>query len=145
MGCVASGPSTLHTDPDMHPLLRTLDLTAGAGLASSVHDLHPIGQAAPPRARTVAILFSLGLTPLLIYGLANGFINPATAQDWRKVVDPDRKSVSFLLQEPDTPGIRPPRPEPPGAGGTRRRRSPGGHRHPGSAAGRLHLRLVPAQ
>ena len=107
----------------MHPLLRTLDLTAGAGLASSVHDLHPIGQAAPPRSRKLPFCISLGLTPLLIYGLANSLISPTSTQALQSVVDQARKSVSLLLQEPDTPGVRPPARNPVGPDG------PGGAGH----------------
>jgi hypothetical protein len=118
----------------MHPLLRTLDLTAGAGLASSVHDLHPIRDAAAARVRGLPLLFSLGLTPLLIYGLANG-LNSAPSTRIQGVLDQARKSVSLLLQEPDTPGVQPPARNPLGPEG------PGGAGHR-EGTGTLDPRLV---
>ncbi len=84
----------------MHPLLRTLDLTAGAGTGSSIHDLHPIQQAAAARSRGIPFLFSLGLTPLLIYGLAVSLISPTSARAVRGAIDQATRSVSLLLQEP---------------------------------------------
>lgn len=107
----------------MDPLLRTQDLTADPGMASSVYDLHPIGQSAPPRPRLVSILFTLGLTPLLICGLANSLISPTSTQVWQRAVDQARKSVSLLLQEPEAPGVRPPARNPVGPDG------PGGAGH----------------
>ncbi|MBP1772281.1 MAG: hypothetical protein H6P99_1444 [Holophagaceae bacterium] len=85
----------------MHPLLRTLDMTAGAGTESSVHDLHPIQQAASARSHGVPILLSLGLTPLLIYGLSISLLTPASTQAVHWVVDRAQRSVSLLLHETD--------------------------------------------
>jgi hypothetical protein len=84
----------------MHPLLRTLDLTPGSGLASSVHDLHPIRDAAAARPRGIPLLLSLGLAPLLIYGLANSLNSPASDRVAEGALDQARKSVSLLLLEP---------------------------------------------
>jgi hypothetical protein len=84
----------------MHPLLRTLDLTAGAGTESSVHDLHPIQQAASARSHGIPILLSLGLTPLLIYGLSMSLISPSSLQAMQRAVDQAGRSVSLLLHEP---------------------------------------------
>lgn len=83
----------------MHPLLRTLDLMAGAGMASSVHDLQPIQQAAPARARTLPMLLSLGLTPLLIYGLALSLDAPLASIS--RAVSNGRRSVTLLLETTD--------------------------------------------
>jgi hypothetical protein len=82
----------------MHPLLQTLDLTAGAGTESSVHDLHPIGQAIPNRPRALPVLLSLGLTPLLICGLALSLQAPIAAIS-RGVIDGPH-SVTLLLEQP---------------------------------------------
>jgi hypothetical protein len=87
----------------MHPLLRTLDLTAGAELASSIHDLHPIRDAAAARPRGIPLLLSLGLTPLLIYGLANSLTSPASARATQGALDQARRSVTLLLEEPGPP------------------------------------------
>lgn len=84
----------------MHPLLRTLDLTAGAGTESSVHDLHPIQRAASARSHGIPILLSLGLTPLLIYGLSISLISPASLRAMQRAVDQAGRSVSLLLHEP---------------------------------------------
>jgi hypothetical protein len=92
----------------MHPLLRTLDLTAGAGLASSVHDLHPIRDAAAARSRGVPLLLSLGLTPLLIYGLANSLVSPASARATQGALDQARRSVALLLLEPAPANVQAP-------------------------------------
>lgn len=84
----------------MHPLLRALDLTARAEAESSVYDLHPIGQAAPPRSRRGPFLLSLGVTPLLIYGLSVSLISPSSLQAVQRAIDRAPWSVSLLLQEP---------------------------------------------
>jgi hypothetical protein len=83
----------------MHPLLRTLDLTAGAGAESSVYQIHPILQAAAPRSWRGPFLLSLGLTPLLVYGLSFSFGSPSPPPWVRRDVDQARRSVAFLLQE----------------------------------------------
>lgn len=87
----------------MHPLLRTLDLTAGAGTESSVHDLHPIRDRAMERPRGTPWLFTLGLTPLLIYGLSLSLIPPNTLDAISGSLDQARRSVSLLLWEPGRP------------------------------------------
>ncbi|HEX7552111.1 MAG TPA: hypothetical protein VF378_01045 [Geothrix sp.] len=84
-------------------MLRTLDLTAGAELASSIHDLHPIRDAAADRPRGIPLLLSLGLTPLLIYGLANSLTSPASARATQGALDQARRSVTLLLEEPGPP------------------------------------------
>jgi len=83
----------------MHPLLQTLDLTAGAGTESSVHDLHPIGQSISGQSRALPVLLSLGLTPLLICGLALSLQTPITAIS-RGVIDGSH-SVTLLLEHPE--------------------------------------------
>lgn len=108
----------------MHPLLRTLDLTASAGTESSVYDLHPIRAAGSPRSHGIPLLVSLGLTPLVIYGLSISLISPATERAVRGTLDQARKSVALLLQEPDTTATRAPAratigPEGPGGAGHR--------------------------
>jgi hypothetical protein len=82
----------------MHPLLRTLDLTAGPGLASSVYDLYPIRAAAAPRARQGPFLLSLGLTPLLMYGFANSLGRSAATQAAPLALNQARNSVILLLE-----------------------------------------------
>jgi TonB family protein len=82
----------------MHPLLRTLDLTTGPGLTSSVHDLHPIRDAAAPRARKGPFLLSLGLTPLLMYGFANSFGSGTARLATPLALSPARNSVILLLE-----------------------------------------------
>lgn len=84
----------------MHPLLRTLDLTAVAGTGSSAFDLHPIRDAAPGRSRRIPSLLSLGLTPLLIYGLSLSLANPSAIQSAGRSLDQAGQSVSLLLHEP---------------------------------------------
>jgi hypothetical protein len=107
----------------MHPLLRTLDLTAGSRLASSVYDLHPIRHAAAARSRAIPLLLSLGLTPLLIFGLANSLNSPVADRVADGALDQARNSVLMLLQEPDISGIKPPARNPVGTEG------PGGAGH----------------
>lgn len=92
----------------MYPLLCSLDLTAGDGSASSAQDLHPIRNAAVAHSRAIPLLLSLGLTPLLIYGIANGLITQASSKVRQRTFDQVRMSPSLLLQEPDNPDIRPP-------------------------------------
>jgi TonB family protein len=87
----------------MHPLLRTLDLKAGAGTESSVYDLHPIRDRASERSRGIPLLLSLGLTPLLIYGLSLSLIAPETMEAVNGALDQARRSVSLLLWEPGRP------------------------------------------
>lgn len=82
----------------MHPLLRTLDLSASAGTESSVHDLHPILLAAPARARALPALLSLVLTPLLVLGLALGLVQPPQSLA-RLGPGALPKSVTLLLAE----------------------------------------------
>ncbi len=82
----------------MHPLLQTLDLTAGAGTESSVHDLHPIQQAASARSHTLPTLLSLGLTPILVYALTLSLDSPLAAIS--RAVSAGRNSVTLLLEEP---------------------------------------------
>ncbi|WP_257309351.1 energy transducer TonB family protein [Geothrix fuzhouensis] len=84
----------------MHPLLRILDSTAVAGADPSVFDLHPIQDAAPGRSRRIPSLLSLGLTPLLIYGLSLSLANPSAIQRARRTVDKAGRSVTLLLHEP---------------------------------------------
>lgn len=108
----------------MHPLLRTLDLTPGSGLASSVYDLHPIRDAAAARSRGIPLLVSLGLTPLVIYGLANSLVSPASARAAEGALDQARRSVSLLLLEPAPADVKAPArsllgPEGPGGMGHR--------------------------
>jgi hypothetical protein len=81
----------------MHPLLQTLDQTAGAGTESSVHDLRPIRQAAPAGARALPALLSLGLMPLLIYGLAWSLDSPIAAIS--RAVSEGRHSVTLLMED----------------------------------------------
>lgn len=108
----------------MHPLLRTLDLTASAGTESSVYDLHPIRAAGSPRSHGIPLLVSLGLTPLVIYGLSISLNSPATERAMRRTLDQARRSVALLLQEPDSTATRAPAratigPEGPGGAGHR--------------------------
>ncbi len=107
----------------MHPLLRTLDLTPGAGQASSIHDLRPIRDAAAPRPRGLPLLVSLGLAPLLIYGLAHSLNSPASARLAQGALNQARNSVILLL-ESAPPNIQAPArkllgPEGPGGMGHR--------------------------
>lgn len=46
------------------------------------------------------ILLSLGLTPLLIYGLSISLASPSSLRAMRRVVDQAEQSVSLLLHEP---------------------------------------------
>jgi hypothetical protein len=87
----------------MHPLLQTLDLSAGAGAESSVHDLHPIRQATGTRPRALPALLSLGVTPLLVYGLARSLETPALPVS--RAVDGGRRAVALLLESPQLPPI----------------------------------------
>lgn len=119
----------------MHPLLSTLDPTDPAGSASSVHDLHPIRDAASARSRGIPFLLSLGLTPLLIYGLSISLISPASLRAVQGALDQARRSVSFQLNEPDPPGVKPPARNPVGPAG------PGGAGHRGGT-GTLDPRLA---
>lgn len=108
----------------MHPLLRTLDLSAPARTESSVHDLHPILRAAPPRAHALPVLLSLVLTPLMVLALSLGLIPPpeALARAGSAALP---RSVTLLLAEILPPsGAKPPvrklvGPEGPGGAGHR--------------------------
>lgn len=84
----------------MRPLLRSLDLTAAAGTASSIHNLSPIHQAAAARSHGFPILLSLGLTPLLIYGLSLSLVSPAARQAVQGTLRQAGRSVGLLLHEP---------------------------------------------
>jgi len=106
----------------MHPLLRTLDLTAGAGTGSSAYDLHPIRDSASARSRGIPFLLSLGLTPLLIYLLSISLVSPSSMQAIHGAVDQARRSVTLVLLEHETPSVKSPArdllgPEAPGGAG----------------------------
>ncbi len=106
----------------MHPLLRTLNLTTNSGAESSVNDLYPIRIAASPRSRLIPLLLSLGLTPLLIYGLSISLVSPSSMQAIHGAVAQARRSVTLLLLEHETPSVKPPArdvlgPEAPGGAG----------------------------
>jgi hypothetical protein len=92
----------------MHPLLRTLDSSANAGTESSALVLHPIRDAASGRSRGLPLLLSLGLTPLLIYGLSISLISPSSIRVIQGVVDQTRRSVTLLLHEPGASVIQAP-------------------------------------
>jgi hypothetical protein len=107
----------------MHPLLRTLNLAAIADTETSVYDLHPIRDSATSRSRGIPLLVSLGLTPLLIYGLSVGLVSPSSRQAIYGAVDRARRSVTLQLLEQETPSsAKPPArgllgPEGPGGAG----------------------------
>lgn len=86
----------------MHPLLRTLDLTGPTSTESSVYDLHPIRDSASARAHGLPVVLSLGLTPLLIYGLSVSLISPDSLRAAERSLERARNSVALLLEEPDT-------------------------------------------
>jgi hypothetical protein len=90
----------------MHPLLRTLDLTAIGSRESSVHDLRPIRDAASERSRGIPLLLSLGLTPLLIYVLGLSLIQPSSMRALQGAIDQARRSVTLVLHEPDAPAVQ---------------------------------------
>lgn len=87
----------------MHPLLQTLDLTPSTRTESSVYELHPIRNGASARSRGIPLILSLGLTPLLIYGLALSLIPPSSLQGVHGAFDQAQQSVSLMLQEPILP------------------------------------------
>lgn len=107
----------------MHPLLRILDIGTHAGTESSVYELHPVRDAASARSRRVPFLLSLGLTPLIIYGLSISLISPSSIRTINGALDQARRSVSLMMQEPDTPTVISPTRNPVGAEG------PGGLGH----------------
>jgi hypothetical protein len=90
----------------MHPLLRTLDLTAIGSRESSVHDLRPIRDAASERSRGIPLLLSLGLTPLLIYALGLSLIQPSSMRAIQGAFDQARRSVTLVLHEPDASAVQ---------------------------------------
>jgi hypothetical protein len=96
----------------MHPLLRTLDWTAGSGREPTVHDLHPIRDHASFVPRSVPALLSLGLTPILVYGLSLSLDPSSALNEALEAGKPAGRSVAFLLREPDLMAtgatIRPP-------------------------------------
>ena len=108
----------------MHPLLRTLEWAAPARTESSVHDLHPVRDAASARSHGYPLLLSLLLTPLLIYGLSISLISPTTARAVQGALDQARRSIPLLLEEPENPGVKASVPTPPGLVGS----SGAGHR-----------------
>jgi len=108
----------------MHPLLRTLEWAAPARTESSVHDLHPVRDAASARSHGYPLLLSLLLTPLLIYGLSISLISPTTARAVQGALDQARRSIPLLLEEPENPGVQASVPTPPGLVGS----SGAGHR-----------------
>lgn len=87
----------------MHPLLRTLDLTDPTGTESSIQDLHPIRGAAPANSRILPVALSLGLTPLLIYGLSISLISPTSRLAVQTAFEQASRSVALLLHEPAPP------------------------------------------
>lgn len=92
----------------MHPLLRSLELRPNLGMESSVYDLQPIRTAGPSRSRGIPLLVSLGLTPLLIYGLGLSLVWPASMPGIQSALDQARRSVSLVLHEPEVPSVQGP-------------------------------------
>lgn len=76
-----------------------LPRTTCVSTESSVYELHPIRDAASAPARAVPFLLSLGLTPLLIGGLALSLVPPQARVAARAAFDQARRSVSLLLLE----------------------------------------------
>jgi hypothetical protein len=106
----------------MHPLLRTLDLDPGAEPQSPIYALQPIRDAAAGSSRSLPVCVSLGLTPLLIYGLSHSLVSPATKEALQGALVRARSSVSIFLT--DMPSQHPPvralvGPEGPGGAGHR--------------------------
>lgn len=92
----------------MLPPLQTEKESADAAVASSVFDLHPIRDGASTRPIGVSVLFSLGLTPLLIFGLSVSLMSPNSRPDAGTALDQTQRSVSLLLHEPDRPSVEAP-------------------------------------
>lgn len=92
----------------MHPLLRILDLSVGAGTQSSVHDLHPIRDGASARSRGLPLTLSLGMTPLLIYGLSLSLIPPSSGSSVQAAFGQSHRAVSIFLSESDSFGVKSP-------------------------------------
>lgn len=103
---------------------QSLSRTTGVSTESSVYELHPIRDAASAPTRAVPFLLSLGLTPLLIGGLALSLVPPQAQLAARTAFDQARRSVSLLLLEPQAQDLRAPArnlvgPELPGGAGHR--------------------------
>ncbi|MFN7959168.1 MAG: hypothetical protein U0P46_12715 [Holophagaceae bacterium] len=108
----------------MHPLLRTLDLRPILGMESSVYDLQPIRTAGPSQSRGIPLLVSLGLTPLLIYGLGLSLNRPASMLGIQSALNRAQGSVTLVLHELEVPPVQGPArdlvgPEGPGGAGHR--------------------------
>jgi hypothetical protein len=104
----------------MHPLLRTLDLSPQDRTESSALELNPIHHAAAAGSRKIPLISTLGLTPLLIYGLSISMASPSSKDFLARAVDQGGRSITFLLQEPAaTFGAKVPFQTPPGLGSPR--------------------------
>lgn len=93
----------------MHPLLQVLELAPRAGADSSVHELHPIRASAPSASRALPCLLSLGLTSLLVFGIAQSRFDSSSLQSIQGAVVQAGRSVAVLLAEPvERSGFLPP-------------------------------------
>ncbi|WLT30141.1 hypothetical protein [Geothrix sp. PMB-07] len=108
LACVANTPSDPYRVVTMHPLLRSLDLNPIAGNETTVYGVHPIREAAPARSRGIPILFSLGMTPLILYGLSISLTHGHLDSLIRREPSQHRESVSLTVQEAEVAFIRPP-------------------------------------
>lgn len=90
----------------MPPLIRRLERLSGSETESSLYDLHLIRNGAPPRPWGVALLLSLGLTPLLIVGLTISLKSPFLLRRGSGTLGQAPQSISLLLHEPERPGVR---------------------------------------
>lgn len=88
---------------------RSLNLMVNVMAESSVFDLHPIKQSAPGKAWKFPFIFSLTLTPLMIYGLSVLPFSGSSPQVVHRWVSYSRRSVSLVLAESEPKqGIRAP-------------------------------------
>lgn len=93
----------------MHPLLNVLKLAPLVGESSSVHDLRPIRASAPNASRTLPCMLSLGLTSLLMFGIAQSRFDSSSLQSIQGAVVQAGRSVAVLLAEPvERSGFPPP-------------------------------------
>lgn len=77
----------------------SLNLAVDVVVGSSVFDLHPIKESAPGRVWKLPLVFSLSLTPLVIFGLSFLPFRGSSTQAPRQGIHSSRRSISLVLVE----------------------------------------------
>jgi len=83
----------------MHHEPPSLKLAIDVVVESSVFDIRPIAKSAPDRVWKFPLIFSLTLTPLVIYGLSSLSFYGSSTQVLHRRVSSSRRSISLVLME----------------------------------------------